>query len=99
MYVGRVARSVSTAEVERQTPEPMSNQPRDDQNPLDRAAGWIARLRAEDFGATDLREFSAWLSTNDANRAAFDRMLELWRDLGVLGEMRLGRPGNTNIRR
>jgi len=99
MYVGRVARSASTAEVERQTLEPMSTQLREDQNPLDQAAGWIARLRADDVGASDLREFSAWLGMKDANRAAFDRMLELWRDLGVLGEMRLGRPDNTNIRR
>jgi len=77
----------------------MSTQPRGDRNPLDQAASWIARLRADDVGASDLREFSAWLGMNDANRAAFDRMLELWRDLGVLGELRLRMPETAGPRR
>jgi len=77
----------------------MSTRPNEELNPLDQAAGWLARLRADDVSATDLREFSAWLAMNEANRAAFERMLELWRDLGVLGAMHLRMPETAGPRR
>ena len=51
---------------------------------LDQAAAWIARLRANDVSAGDRAQFACWLSQDAGNAAAFDRMLELWSDLGVL---------------
>jgi hypothetical protein len=51
---------------------------------LDQAAAWIARLRANDVSAGDRARFACWLSEDAGNAAAFDRMLELWSDLGVL---------------
>ena len=51
---------------------------------LDQAAAWIARLRADDVSAADREEFACWLSEDPGNAAAFDRMLEMWKDLGVL---------------
>lgn len=59
---------------------------------LDQAAAWIARLRAGDSGRADQRAFARWLAADPANAAAFDRMLELWRDLGALRALPLEIP-------
>lgn len=53
-------------------------------DPLDQAAVWIARLRADDTDIMDQRGFCSWLAARPENAAAFDRMLELWGDLGML---------------
>jgi len=49
---------------------------------LDEAAAWIARLRAGDV--SERERFAAWLAADTRNAPAFDRMLDLWSDLGVL---------------
>ncbi|WP_323846789.1 FecR family protein [Microbulbifer magnicolonia] len=54
---------------------------------LDQACAWIARLRSDSVGATDRREFAAWLAESAGNRRAFDAMTELWGDLGALAHM------------
>ena len=51
---------------------------------LDQAAAWIARLRADDVGDADRARFACWLKEQTGNAEAFERMLEIWKDLGVL---------------
>jgi transmembrane sensor len=55
-----------------------------DADPLDQAAAWIARLRAGEASAADRQAFAGWLEKDPENAHAFDRMLDLWRDLGML---------------
>jgi transmembrane sensor len=50
----------------------------------DRALGWIARLRSDVATEADQQQFALWLAANPEHRAAMDRMLELWDDLGAL---------------
>ncbi|AMX03228.1 FecR family protein [Microbulbifer thermotolerans] len=59
--------------------------PNDEQ--LDQACAWIARLRSDKVSSTDRREFAKWLSVSAANRRAFDQMAELWGDLGALAHL------------
>lgn len=54
---------------------------------LDQACAWIARLRSDAVTSSDHREFSRWLSSSAQNRHAFDEMAELWGDLGALKHM------------
>ena len=71
----------------------------DQQPALDQAAAWIARLRAEDVSDADRSRFACWLREDAGNPAAFDRMLELWKDLGVLRELPLEIPRVAPARR
>ena len=41
------------------------------------AAGWLARLAADDAGEADGEAFDAWLEASEANRAAYARALTL----------------------
>lgn len=66
---------------------------------LDQAAAWIARLRADDVSAGDRAQFACWLSEDVGNAAAFDRMLELWSDLGVLRALPIEIPRTARARR
>ena len=66
---------------------------------LDQAAAWIARLRADDVSAGDRARFACWLSEDAGNAAAFDRMLELWSDLGVLRALPIEIPRTARARR
>ncbi len=50
----------------------------------ERAAHWVARLRADDCSETDLQDFALWLSASPAHEQAMDSMLDLWDDLAVL---------------
>jgi transmembrane sensor len=59
---------------------------------LDQATAWIARLRSDHASAADRQAFSAWLMADVAHAAAFDRMLELWSDLGVMRALPLALP-------
>ncbi len=59
--------------------------PNDEQ--LDQACAWIARLRSDAVSAADRREFAGWRAQSSANRRAFDEMTELWGDLGALAQM------------
>jgi len=59
--------------------------PNDEQ--LDQACAWIARLRSDAVSAADHRKFARWLNRSGANRRAFDEMTELWGDLGALAHM------------
>lgn len=59
--------------------------PNDEQ--LDQACAWIARLRSDAVSAADRREFAAWMARSGTNRRAFDEMAELWGDLGALARM------------
>lgn len=71
----------------------------DQQPALDQAAAWIARLRADDVSDADRARFACWLREDAGNPAAFDRMLELWKDLGVLRELPLEIPRVAPARR
>ncbi|AOS95604.1 fec operon regulator FecR [Microbulbifer aggregans] len=51
---------------------------------LDQACAWIARLRSDDVSRSDRRDFALWMQASDENREAFDSMAELWGDLGAL---------------
>ena len=53
----------------------------------DQACHWMARLRSDDAGEADYQAFALWLAASPAHRAAMDAMLELWGDLGALGEI------------
>ena len=51
---------------------------------LDEAAGWIARLRSDQVSAADQQAFALWLGEGAAHRDAFDQTESLWQDLGVV---------------
>ncbi len=51
---------------------------------LDEAAEWIARLRSDQVSAADQQAFALWLSEGVAHRQAFDQTENLWQDLGVV---------------
>ena len=51
---------------------------------LDEAAGWIARLRSDQVSAADQQAFALWLGEGTAHRDAFDQTESLWQDLGVV---------------
>lgn len=51
---------------------------------LDEAAEWIARLRSDQVSAADQQAFAVWLSQGGAQREAFDQTENLWQDLGVV---------------
>ncbi|MGI9287013.1 MAG: FecR family protein [Pseudomonadales bacterium] len=51
---------------------------------LDEAAEWIARLRSDQVSAADQQAFAVWLSQGVAQREAFDQIENLWQDLGVV---------------
>ncbi|MGL6158930.1 FecR family protein [Microbulbifer sp.] len=54
---------------------------------LDQACAWIARLRSDALSTADRREFTAWMAQSSGNRRAFDEMSELWGDLGALAHL------------
>lgn len=54
---------------------------------LDQACAWIARLRSDAASEADRRNFADWMAISPANREAFDQMAELWGDLGALAHM------------
>lgn len=56
---------------------------------LDQACAWIARLRSDALSTADRREFAAWMVQSPENRRAFDEMSELWGDLGALAHLPL----------
>ncbi len=58
----------------------------------ERAAFWVARLRADDCSDEDLQDFALWLSANPAHSQAMDTLLTLWEDLAVLEHMPLPQP-------
>ncbi|WP_250459629.1 FecR family protein [Microbulbifer litoralis] len=53
---------------------------------LDQACAWVARLRSDALSAADRRNFANWMDSA-SNREAFDQMAELWGDLGALAHM------------
>lgn len=55
-----------------------------DDKRLEAAVEWFARLRSSRVTAEDRVAFSAWIESNDLNKAAFDRIDLLWNDLEVL---------------
>jgi len=50
---------------------------------LDEAAAWIARLRSDAVSHSDKVEFSRWLNQSDAHTRAFDEMADTWDTLGA----------------
>lgn len=66
-------------------------------DPLDQAAAWIARLRADDTDLADRKAFAGWLAADPEHARAFDCMLELWRDLGVLKVLPLEVPRSSTV--
>jgi ferric-dicitrate binding protein FerR (iron transport regulator) len=50
------------------------------QDQTDEAPEWIARLRAHDVSDLDRVRFVEWFA-EEANRAAFDEVLDLWERL------------------
>lgn len=50
---------------------------------LDEAAAWIARLRSDAVSQRDKSEFSRWLNQSDAHAHAFDEMNSAWETLGA----------------
>ena len=67
------------------------------QDPLDQAAAWIARLRADDADLADKKAFASWLAADPEHARAFDRMLELWCDLGILKALPLELPRSSIV--
>ncbi|MCY4427292.1 MAG: FecR domain-containing protein [Halieaceae bacterium] len=58
----------------------------------ERAAFWVARLRADSCTEADRREFALWLSARPEHTTAMDAMLELWADLAVTEKLPLSSP-------
>lgn len=54
--------------------------------PEDRAAEWVARLRAEDCSSDDWEHFCEWRSAESDNDVTFARYMDRWADLGELAE-------------
>lgn len=53
----------------------------------DEATSWLARLRATDVSSDDHVNFATWLAEDKAHKAAFDAMLQIWEDLGLVGQL------------
>ncbi len=53
----------------------------------DEATEWLARLRASDVSNADHEKFALWLIEDSANKPAFDAMLRIWEDLGVVSQL------------
>ncbi|SEA34794.1 FecR family protein [Microbulbifer marinus] len=72
---------------------------------LDQACAWVARLRSDAVSPADRREFAAWLTETADNQRAFDEVSELWGDLGALAHMPIddlfpeSRPTSTSATR
>ena len=54
---------------------------------LDQACAWIARLRSDAPTPADRKAFSEWMTESAENRLAFEEMSDLWGDLGALAHM------------
>jgi transmembrane sensor len=67
-------------------------------DPLDQAAAWIARLRADDADLADRQAFARWLAADPVHAGAFDTMLELWCDLGMLQVLPVAVPQSSATR-
>jgi transmembrane sensor len=52
-----------------------------DQGRREAAIDWLSRIRTGAMTRTDRDAFDAWLSADEANRAAFEKAFAVWRDL------------------
>jgi ferric-dicitrate binding protein FerR (iron transport regulator) len=57
------------------------------ENNYDAATEWLARLRAKNVSSTDHENFALWLMEDSTNKPAFDAMLRIWEDLGVVNQL------------
>lgn len=66
--------------------ELVTNSPADRkrQAQLDQASAWIACLASDQVNEANLQDFALWLSQDDANKSAYDEVVELWQDLAVV---------------
>ena len=60
-----------------------SVQPQVTDDLLDQACEWVVRLRAEKVANSDLEQFADWVTSSDQHRSAFDRIAEMWGELGI----------------
>ncbi len=49
-----------------------------DEDVLEQASAWVARLRSDQQSDSDQRDFALWLAESDQHRAAFDETIALW---------------------
>ena len=56
---------------------------------IDQALEWLARLRADTVGESELSDFTNWLTAADNHQQAWDYALDVWESLGVLSHMPL----------
>ncbi len=56
---------------------------------IDQALEWLARLRADTVGESELSDFTNWLTAADNHQQAWDYALDVWECLGVLSHMPL----------
>ena len=50
---------------------------------------WHAQIEAGDMGPTDRQRFERWLAADPAHRAAYERAVQLWQEVGALDEASL----------
>jgi transmembrane sensor len=60
------------------------------------AGEWLVRLRSGAVTEQERRDFALWLAADAANASAFDRVTELWEDLGVVSELPLAIRGQPH---
>jgi transmembrane sensor len=70
------------------------NNNKNQEDALDAAAGWIARLRSDTVSEQDQQGFALWLAASPEHSRAMDSMLDLWDDLAVSRHLR---PGSADV--
>lgn len=53
-----------------------------DEETLDQASAWIARLRSDKVSKSDKQDFALWVAQSELNKRAFDEVLLLWQSMG-----------------
>lgn len=53
-------------------------------NLLDQACEWAVRLRGDSLDDSLLKQFSDWLTSDHSHRQAFEKVADMWGDIGAL---------------
>jgi transmembrane sensor len=74
----------------------VTNAPTSNSELLDQASAWVTRLSSDCVDENDLQAFSFWITQGEGHKAAFDEVLDLWQDLGVVKHLPIDIPKTSN---
>jgi transmembrane sensor len=63
----------------------------------DTAVEWLSRIKSGNMTQVDREAFEAWLQDDDANRAAFDKSLALWKELKGVSVATVATPARRRL--